>query len=78
MPQYNDFKCPACNLYFSTDLDRDELQLCPLCGHHSPVPVKIVEAKSVSLCAECRDHAAKKRDAELEREIEDAFTQAGF
>jgi hypothetical protein len=76
--QFNDFHCQACNLYFSTDLDESEVSLCPFCGHRRPERIKIIEPKSVLLCAECRDRSAKKRDEELEADLDDAFRLAGL
>jgi hypothetical protein len=76
MPQYNEYKCPACALFISCDLDPDEMLNCPLCGYHSPQLVKAVECKS--LCSECIERAHKKLDEELERGIEAAFDEAGL
>jgi hypothetical protein len=76
MPQFNDFRCQACNLYFSTDLDESEVLLCRFCGHQRPEPVKIVACKS--LCAEC---AGRKRDEsgdDLETALDEAMREVGL
>jgi hypothetical protein len=73
---FNEFKCPACGLYFQTDLDPDEVQCCPLCSYHRPEAIKVVENKS--LCAECAGLKQPMSDDELEIGIDGALNKAGI
>jgi hypothetical protein len=49
--QFNEFRCRACGLYFSTDLDPEEVQHCPLCAYQRPEAIVVTPAKE--LCSEC-------------------------
>jgi hypothetical protein len=74
---FSEYRCPACGLYFQTDLDPDEVQLCCLCGYHKPEPVKIVESKT--LCSECaRQKPASMTMDELEAGIDAALSEVGL
>jgi len=44
------FHCKGCNLYFTTDLEVDEVRFCLLCGTQGTLEIA---SNRLSLCSEC-------------------------
>lgn len=63
---YSEFRCPACNLFFSADLTQAEVLHCPLCGYMTPEPVMLTPVKH--LCVECHGERKTVSPAELEQQ----------
>jgi hypothetical protein len=70
MPQFSEYRCEACNLYFQIDLDPDEVAACPLCAHPRP---KLVEIVPERLCSRC---AGRKPAAMTDEQLVTAIDQA--
>jgi hypothetical protein len=65
MPQFNEFRCEGCDLYFVTDLEAQDIVHCPLCGHRTPEQIKTVEVKN--LCEECAGTGKRMTAEELDQ-----------
>jgi DNA-directed RNA polymerase subunit RPC12/RpoP len=75
MMQFNSYKCDACGLIFSTDLDVDEILACPFCTHPRP---KLIELVPEALCSRCAGLKQPMSDEELEVGIDGALSKAGL
>lgn len=64
----NEFRCPACNLYFITDLGPQETKYCPLCAYPNPESISITANKQ--LCQEC---AGAERPTKSPEEVKDEY-----
>jgi hypothetical protein len=62
--QFNEFRCPGCNLFFVADLEVQDTRFCPLCGHASPELVQVTETKT--LCSECAGTGKRMTQAQLD------------
>jgi DNA-directed RNA polymerase subunit RPC12/RpoP len=75
MSGQTEFKCPACGIFFGTDLDEGEVRFCPFCGYQRPERVTVVENRM--LCSACAgERLEPKTQAELEIEFCSELRQA--
>jgi DNA-directed RNA polymerase subunit RPC12/RpoP len=68
MSAQTEFRCPACDLLFATDLNEQEAKFCPLCGYRGLEPVTVVRRPVVEDSAEVQRFLA-----DLESELEEAW-----